>query len=189
VLAETKQWEEALELATRARVLLEEVDDRRRVGRLHNAYAFICLEREPPRLDDARHHLDLAQSILEAATAQEDLATVFTERSRLALLEEQADEALEHAERALSHVASDELEVARSLFLKGRALGMLGRVPESRQALQEAAALFEKGGARQQQASCWRELGELDLAAGDVQSAIEALRSGLAALDPRRSRA
>jgi tetratricopeptide (TPR) repeat protein len=189
VLAETKQWEEALELSTRARVLLEEVDDRRRVGRLHNAYAFICLEREPPRVDDARRHLELAETILVGAAAREDLATVFTERSRLALLEEQPDEALVHAERALAHAASDEMEVARSLFLKGRALGMLGRRGESREALTQAAELFEQQGARQQQASCWRELGELDLAAGDVASAVEALRAGLAALDPRRSRA
>jgi tetratricopeptide (TPR) repeat protein len=114
---------------------------------------------------------------------------VFTERSRLALLEEQPSEALDHAERALAHAANDELEVARSLFLKGRALAMLGRRAESRDALQEAAGLFEGQGARQQQASCWRELGELELAAGDVPSAIEALRAGLAALDPRRSRA
>jgi tetratricopeptide (TPR) repeat protein len=189
VLAETRQWEEALELASRARILLEEVDDRRRVGRLHNAYAFICLEQEPPRVDDARRHLELAESILVEASSGDDLATVFTERSRLALLEEQPSEALDHAERALSHAATDELEVARSLFLKGRALAMLGRRAESRDALQEAAALFEQQGARQQQASCWRELGELELAAGDVPSAVEALRAGLAALDPRRSRA
>ena len=49
--------------------------------------------------------------------------------------------------------------------------------------------MFEKHGARQQQASSWREIGELDLATGDVDGAVEALRSGLRALDPYRSRA
>jgi tetratricopeptide (TPR) repeat protein len=189
VLAETKQWDEALELANRARILLEEVDDKRRVARLHNAYAFICLEADPPRTVEASRHLELAESMLDGTAAPGDLAAVLTERGRLALLEEQPEAALLHAERALAESHSDELEAARSLFLKGRALGLLARRAEAGDALREAAVLFEKHGARQQQAACWRELGELDLAAGDVNAAIEALRSGLAALDPRRSRA
>ena len=189
VLAETKQWDEALELANRARILLEEVDDRRRVARLHNAYAFICLEADPPRTDEAARHLELAESMLAGTAAPGDLAAVFTERGRLALLEDQPEEALIQAERALAESHSDELEAARSLFLKGRALGLLARRQDAGDALREAALLFEKHGARQQQAACWRELGELDLAAGDVNAAIEALRAGLAALDPRRSRA
>jgi tetratricopeptide (TPR) repeat protein len=189
VLAETKQWDEALELATRARILLEEVDDTRRVARLHNAYAFICLEADPPRTEEARRHLELAESMLAGAATPGDLGPVFTERSRLALLEDQPQEALAEAERALAVSESDELEAARSLFLRGRALGMLERRTEASDSLRQAVLLFEKHGARQQQAACWRELGELDLAAGDVDAAIESLRAGLAALDPRRSRA
>src|SRR5204862_3887209 len=42
VLAEAKQWDEALEFATRARVLMEELDDRRSVPRLHLTHAFTC---------------------------------------------------------------------------------------------------------------------------------------------------
>jgi len=58
VLAERKRWAEALNEATRARVLMEELDDRQSVARLHNAYAFICLEVEPPRTEEAARHLD-----------------------------------------------------------------------------------------------------------------------------------
>ena len=72
---------------------------------------------------------------------------------------------------------------------KGRALSGLERPIEARAAFRDAAELFGRLGARQQEASCWRELGELDLAEGDVTSAIEALRAGLDALDPRRTRA
>jgi tetratricopeptide (TPR) repeat protein len=64
VFAEMKQWDEALDLAMRARVLMEESEDRRRVGRLHNAYAFLCLEADPPRLQEARWHLDAAEQML-----------------------------------------------------------------------------------------------------------------------------
>ena len=189
VMAEAKRWDEALEFATRARVLMEEIDDRRGVARLHNAYAFICLEVEPPRMDEAARHLDLAEDMLQETGAVGDLAYVLSERSRLALLEGRPEDALRHAQRAMVHAGDDENETARCLFLAGRAHAGLRQVDEARGALREAANLFEKHGARQQVAACYRELGELDLASGDMESALESLRSGLAALDPRRSRA
>jgi tetratricopeptide (TPR) repeat protein len=189
VLAEARRWDEALDFATRARILMEQVDDRRLVARLHNAYAFICLEAEPPRTEEAGHHLDQAEELLGDSGAPGDLAYVLTERSRLALLEGRADDALRHAEAALVAVGDDQLERARCLFLAGRAAGALGKNEDARTALREAAALFGDQGARQQEAACWRELGELDLAQGLVEGAVDALRAGLAALDPRRSRA
>jgi tetratricopeptide (TPR) repeat protein len=188
VVAELKQWDEALELAMRARVLMEESEDRRRVGRLHNAYAFLCLEADPPRLREAKWHLDSAERMLTEASG-DDRAQVLTERARLALMEERPAEALEHATEALSEIASDRLEFARCLFLKGRALAALARGPEAVQTLQEAAELFRARGARQQEAACWRELGELHLGRSDFDGAIFALKAGLEALDPRRSRA
>lgn len=188
VVAERKQWDEALELATRARVLMEESEDRRRVGRLHNAYAFLCLEADPPRLGEARLHLDAADRMLTEASG-DDRAQVHAERSRLALMEDRPAEALEHARQALDAVRSDGLERARGLFLKGRALAGLDRGQEAAQALQEAAGVFQERGARQQEAACWRELGELHLGRSDVDGALFALKAGLQALDPRRSRA
>jgi tetratricopeptide (TPR) repeat protein len=188
VVAEMKQWDEALELATRARVLMEESEDRRRVGRLHNAYAFLCLEADPPRLQEARLHLDAAERQLGTASG-DDRAQVLTERSRLALLEDRPAEALDQVSQALDHVAADRLEYARCLYLKGAALVALGRGAEATEALRAGAELFRSHGARQQEAACWRELGELDLARRDFDGAIFALRAGLEALDPRRSRA
>jgi tetratricopeptide (TPR) repeat protein len=167
---------------------MEESEDRRRVGRLHNAYAFLCLEADPPRLREARLHLDAAERMLTEASG-DDRAQVLTERSRLALLEDRPDEALDHATHALAEVASDRLEYARCLFLKGRALAALGRGKEATTTLREAAALFRARGARQQEAACWREVGEAHLDMSDLDGAILALRAGLEALDPRRSRA
>lgn len=189
VLAEKRLWDEALELANRARILMEAIDDRRRAGRLHNAYAFICLEAEPPRLEEAREHLDVAQAMLAEGAGPTDRAQVQAERSRLALLENRPDEALTYSEQALSEATSDELELARCLFLKGRALAILARREEARHVFREAASSFEKHGARQQEANCWREIGVLDLAEGDVGAAVESLSAGLEALDPRRTRA
>jgi tetratricopeptide (TPR) repeat protein len=114
--------------------------------------------------------------------------SVYTERGRLALLEDRPEEALEYAERSLGD-APQELQWARTMYLKGKALGALSRTEEARGALTEAAASFHTHGARQQEAACWREIGELDLAGGDVEAAVEALRAGLEALDPKRTRA
>ena len=189
VMAEHRRWDEALEYVTRARLIMEESDDRRRVGRLHNAYAFICLDADPPRTEEAADHLEKAESLLALAGAPAELAYVLSERSRLALLEGKPEQSLAEAERALACVGSDQLEMARCLFLRGRALGVLERYEEARASLEEAAATFAKLGARQQEAVCWGELGELRLAVGDVDGAVQALRAGLRALDPGRSRA
>src|SRR5438105_3830351 len=135
VLAESKRWDEALDYATRARFLMEQIEDRRRVGRLHNAYAFICLEADPPRTEEAAIHLRRAQDLLEDGSATPgDLAYVFTERARLALLEGRTGEAVVYADRALEH-ADETLEIARCLFLKGRALASLGKRGQSHEAL------------------------------------------------------
>jgi tetratricopeptide (TPR) repeat protein len=189
VLAEQKKWVDALEMSSRARMLMEEMDDRQSVARLHNAYAFLCLEAEPPRLEEAREHLDQAEALLSELSARGELAYIHEERGRLALLLHRPDEALQWAERGLADTNPDGLEAARCLYLKGRALSELKRLEEARTALQEAAKRFGSQGARQQEASCWRELGELELAREDLPAAVEALRAGLAALDPSRTRA
>ena len=86
-------------------------------------------------------------------------------------------------------MSRDALEAGRALFLEGQALAALGRRDEAQVVLREAAASFCNHGARQQEAACWRELGELHLSSGEVQEALAALRGGLQALDPRRTRA
>jgi tetratricopeptide (TPR) repeat protein len=189
VLAEARRWDEAMEVATRARVLMEELDDRRSVARLHNAYAFICIESDPPRRREAREHLARAEALLVDLGAPGDLLSTYTERARLALIEEDPEEALAFVDRALADSTPQELEWARALLLKGRILGVLGRTPEARPLLRQAVTCFHEHGVRQEEASCWRQLGELELAEGDVEGAVESLRAGLEALEPKRTRA
>jgi len=189
VLAQAGRLEEALELITRARVLVEHLDDRRRVARIFIATAFLCLEDDPPRTLEAAAHLDRAETILIDTGSNEDLAYLMTERSRVALIEHRYESAIRHAETAYGSAGNDPLESARALFVKGRALAQLGHEAEAKEILEEAAVLFSKLSARQQEASCWREVGELLLAGGDLPGAVDALRSGLEALNPSRSRA
>lgn len=189
VLAENKRWSEALDYATRATVLMEELEDRHNVARLHNAYAFICLEIQPPRLEEAKKHLDQAEALMPVEIAASEMAYIHEERGRMSMLQDRPEEALQWAERGLAEAGGDEIEVARCLYLKGRALSMLARRDEARAALSHAAAAFAAQGARQQEASCWRELGELDVADGDLASAVNAFRAGLEVLDQSRTRA
>jgi tetratricopeptide (TPR) repeat protein len=187
VFAEAKRWDEALDLATRARIIMEELDNRRQVARLHNAYAYICLETDPPRADEAATHLARAESLLlEESAPSVELAYVHTERARVALLQGRPDEAVTLCDQSLAEVGSDDLETARCLFIKGQALTAVGRAEEAAETHRQAVQIFGGHGARQQEALCWREIGELELAKGDTESAVKALRAGLQALGPPR---
>jgi len=187
VLAEAKRWDEALDFATRARIMTEELDDTRQSARLHNAYAYICLEAEPPRADEAAIHLDRAEALLmDLSASGADLAYVHTERARVALLRSRPDEAVVLCNLGLAEVGDDQLETARVLFIQGQAYSVLGRRGKAAEAFRRAAVIFGNHGARQQEALCWREIGELELAKGDTASAVKALRAGLQALGPPR---
>jgi tetratricopeptide (TPR) repeat protein len=185
VMAESSRWDEALDLAVRARTLMEELDQRRDVGRLHVSCAFICLEAEPPRLEEAKQHLRIAEERLSRFGAPEDLGFVWSELGRVLLLEGNPDEAIRQIDKALPRFGGFEGEIARCLRLKGIALFDLGRLDEARSSLSQAVDLFARTGARQEQASCYRELGEIDLRQGKVEEAVTSLQAGLDALGSR----
>lgn len=189
VLAEAKRWDEALELAKEARLIIEGLNDQLRLARVHSAYAYLCLEADPPRLQDAERNLEDAEALLGPNGPPHELVYVYTEQGRLALLSDRAAQALSRSEQALAMVGDDPLQRAECLYLRGRARTELRRLPDAVDDFQEAGAVFEKIGARQQVASCYREIGEIEFDAGDLDAAVEAFRAGLEALEPRRSRA
>lgn len=189
VAAEAKRWDEALQLATEARVIIERTDDQMRLARVHTAYAFLCLEADPPRLEEAGSNLDEAEALFGPDGPAHELAYLYAERGRHALLSGQPAQALTNSERALAGVGDDPIERARCLHLHGRALADLGRIDDALNDFREASTAFEKVGARQQVASCYREIGEIAFGGGDLEAAVEAFRTGLEALEPRRSRA
>ena len=189
VLAEAKRWDEALELARDARLIIEGLSDQVRLARVHSAYAYLCLESEPPRLDEAEEHLDEAGRLLSDDGPSPELAYVHEEQGRLALLDGRPADALERSEMALVGLGDDPLRRGDCLYLRARALAELRRYDAALDNFHEAAAVFEKSGARQRVAGCYREIGEIQLLAGDLEAVVDSFRSGLEALDPRRSRA
>jgi tetratricopeptide (TPR) repeat protein len=187
VAAERGQWEEALILTREARTLMGTLRNRRDVAKLHTAHAFLCLEVDPPLVDEAVRQLDQAERLLSSVGDGSDMAHIHTERGRVAFLRGEYEEAARWAERAAGGQGVVELERARALYLRGRALRALGRPEEARESLREALAIFEVDDAHQQSLLCWRELGELATAEGDYLAATEAFRSGVEVAGGRAS--
>jgi tetratricopeptide (TPR) repeat protein len=179
VEADRREWDEALSLAHDARMLIEQLHNRRDTAKLHTAYAFLCLEAEPPRVEEALEHLEPAERLLSDLGGGPDLAYVYTERGRAALAQERFEEAVADAERAAGTEGVFVLERGRALLLRGRALRRLGQADEAKGAIQEALAIFEENDARQQAVLCWRELGEMAQDAGDFETATKAFRTGV----------
>ena len=186
VLAERRRWDEALDYATRASVLMEELDEQRHVGRIHVAYAFICLEADGPRLKEARRHLAMAEKILRRSGTSDDLAYLHEERGKLALLEGRPEDALDEAENVLEQARHDEVQRGRGLLLKARALAALQRDDDAFVALEEAVATFKRVGARTQEADGWKELAEIHVRRGETAAAVEALRAAVETLERKR---
>lgn len=184
VMAELEQWDEALDMAKRARMVMEGLTSRRDQASLHIASAFLCLEAVPPRMEETEAHLDLAESMLGQIDATVELAFVHTERARLAYLRGQHEDAITHAKRTVAIEGAHEIEKARALFIEGRALAKLGRSKSARSTFHRAAAIFTEQGAKRQLASCWRALGEMDEDEGDDHAAVASYRSALDALEP-----
>jgi tetratricopeptide (TPR) repeat protein len=189
VLAESKRWDDALDLARQARSIIEGLDDRIRLAHIHTAYAYLCLEVDPPRVGEAGRYLERADELLGPDAPTRERAYILAEQGRVALLSARPRDALTLSIRALELVGDDSLERSRIFHLRGRALDELGHHDDARDDLLEAASAFEKAGARQQAASCYRDVGEIELRFGALESALDAYRTGLEILEPRRSRA
>jgi tetratricopeptide (TPR) repeat protein len=125
VLAEAKRWDEALEFAREARSIIEGLNDKYRLARVHSAYADLCLESDPPRLEEAAKHLESSEEILGRDGPPRELAYVHIEQGRLALLSQRPADALTFSERALELDGDDPLQRAECLFVRGRALAEL----------------------------------------------------------------
>jgi tetratricopeptide (TPR) repeat protein len=179
VLAERGQWQEALSLAHEARTYGQALANRHVLGKLHTALAFLCLEVDPPRIDEATRQLDRAERLMSKFGDEADLAFIWTERARVAFLRGAHQEAIGWADRAASAEGVFVLERGRALLLRGQALRALRRSEEARESLREALAIFEVNEARQQSLLCWQELGDLATEEGDFEAAATAFRSGV----------
>jgi transcriptional regulator with XRE-family HTH domain len=172
----------ALPLAKRALHLIENTERMRDIGSLRTQLSAIMLRTDPPRLEEAREQLRLADKELEWSQASP------SERARNQLVNTQAllvaGDVQAARERALEVVEAfaDEqpLIAVDALILLGQAAWMTGGREEAQQWYRRAIATLTGVGADREAAQVWFEVATLAAQAGLVAESADAFRRAAA---------
>ena len=172
----------ALPLAKRALHLLENTERSRDVGSLRTQLSAIMLRTDPPRLEEAREHLRLADMELEWSQASPG------ERAQNQLVNAQAqlvggdtqaarETALELIE---AYADAEPLIAVDALTLLGQAAWATGEREEAQQWYRRAIATLTGVGADREAAQVWFEVGTLSAQAGLVAESADAFQRAAA---------
>lgn len=167
----------ALELAEKASALFAEEGSDRNLARLRMTYAWILLQCDPPRIDQAWTLLERAHSVLEDAAITVDLAGCETELARCHLLTGRAEGAIEFAQRAVTRLrGQDAVEAGRAGLVLGLGLVSVGQVSAGLSECELAAEVLSRTGTRLEAAHAWREIAEVLVRLDRGDEALAALR-------------
>lgn len=169
---------DALPLAQKAVVLIEQTHDARRMARLRTQLGSLQLAMDPPEIEGATLNLDRARDEMTSNEASvSDLGRNQLGRARCRLLIGEAEEAERLAEDCYESVReSSPLLGAQALTLLGEISATLGRVDEAVARFKRALVVLDGVGADRQAAQLWFELANLLREHGAVDEAIEAFR-------------
>jgi ATP/maltotriose-dependent transcriptional regulator MalT len=147
------------------------------LGRAHAVLGAIMVDQRRPR--DADAHLERAGELMRDAGAAPELATLSADRGRAALLAGDIEGAREAARRALSETTTTEPGVA------GHATLVLARadLDEARFLCRSAIELLEHTAAPHYMAEANQVLAVVEQRSGNLEAALDALWSGLGAVD------
>jgi transcriptional regulator with XRE-family HTH domain len=180
IRAESGDLAEALPLAKRALHLLENTERVREVGNLRTQLSAIMLRTDPPRLEDAREQLRLADLELEWSHANP------AERARNGVVNAQAlllegDAHGAHA-RALAvfEACGDQLVGVEALILLGQIAWVTGEREDAQQWYRRAIAVLTGYGADREAAQVWFEIGTLAAQAGLIAESADAFQRAAA---------
>jgi transcriptional regulator with XRE-family HTH domain len=177
VAAARGQLTDALELATKTLALLSEDSPDRSMAGMRITYAWLLLQCDPPRLDEADAMLTRARDTLEEMSFSPHLANCETEMARSALLRGDYEESMRVAGQAIvrcTGTGATELEHAR--VVSGLAQIMAGEAGQGAEMVSSAAIRLAEMGSRHEAAQAWRELAEALIQRGRPEQAIDALR-------------
>lgn len=167
----------ALELADRTLALLAESSPDASLAGMRVTYAWLLLQCDPPRVDEADAMLSRAHDVLAGLSSGPQLASCETEMARSALLRGDCDEAERLAGLAIARCAdSGGTEQELALVVRGLALIMNGNAGEGTAVASGAAGRLAAIGSRQQAGQAWCDLAEVLLQRGRTEAAIGALR-------------
>ena len=191
IRAEAGDLGEALGLARRALHLLETTERVRDLGRLRTQLSAIMLRTDPPRVEDARHQLRIADTELDWSEASPaDKAWNGLVNARAFFMAGDSDEAHSRALAALDSIG-DELSLVSvdTMILLGQVAWATQDRDEARDWYRQAIMRLTGIGADREAAQLWFELGTLADQVDLVDEARDAYRraassSGLTARLP-----
>lgn len=169
---------DALPLAQKAVVLLEQTHDARNMARLRTQLGVLQLSMDPPEVEGAELNFEQARGEMEHNDASpSDRGRNDLGRAQCRLLVGDVEEA--------ERLAEDCFELVRetNLMLSAKALSVLGQVAATRGEVDTAVARFRRAlvvldgiGAERGAAQLWFELADLLREHGAIDDAIEAFR-------------
>jgi transcriptional regulator with XRE-family HTH domain len=164
----------ALTNVRKAIALLQATEDTLNLARAHILAAYITLSRED--CDAAAVHLDEAEGLLGANVTAQERFEITTQRSRVAALRSQPEEAVALARQAVELAGSEAL-VDRGLALSalGDGLALAGETQGARDAYAESVNLLEEYGRWRHAATTCRAWGRMLRQTGAETEALDVL--------------
>jgi tetratricopeptide (TPR) repeat protein len=181
---------EALTLTDRAVALLGEQEESRDLPRLRLNYAWLLLNDERPRANEALVQLDLAEADPAIAASKLDRGTAATFRGRAHLLLGDLDDAAESAACALQMLGpSEHTERAAALLLLGDVGTAQGNLDLALESYRETERVLTRMQTSRRVARAWRELGDAWQDLGETRRALAAYDRSMrmVGLAPRRA--
>ena len=174
---------QALVLVDRALAMFGESDDRRNLGRLRLAYAWLLLQQSPPEAEHALEMLDNVRGEIVTHGSKVDVGYCDAERARALLALGRLTEAREAAEASLAGLGDNpRIESAPARLLLGRVLREQGDLPGCLEQCSAAAEMLDAMGASRQAAGAWRELGDIYREVDQAEAALDAYDRALRAV-------
>ncbi len=175
---ESGEMPEALILAKRALHLLEDTERVRDLGRLRTLLSMIMLKSDPPRVEDAKHQLKIADVELDwSSAAPADRAWHDFTKAQALYLEGAVDEARVAAVAVVEGTQADlPIISVNALTLLGQIAWSIGEREDAQQWYRRAIAVLTGVGADREAAQVWFEIGTLASQAGLVAESADAFR-------------
>ncbi|WP_170285993.1 helix-turn-helix domain-containing protein [Nocardioides rubriscoriae] len=169
---------DALPLAQKAVVLLEQTHDARSMARLRSQLGLLQLAQNPPEVEGASLNLERARQEMEFNEASTyDFGRNELGRARCRLLLGDAEEAERLAEDCFETMRESNLMLsAQALTVMGQVAATRGEVDEAVRRFRRALVVLDGVGADREAAQLWFELANLLRDYGAVDEAMEAFR-------------
>jgi tetratricopeptide (TPR) repeat protein len=172
---------EALNLAKRALHLLENTERVRDLGRLRTLLSMMLLKVDPPRLEDARQQLQIADTELDWSEASPaDRAWHDVTSARALYMEGLFAEAEISALRVVEATSEVPIVSVDAMLLLGQIAWSSGEREDSHAWYRRAIATLTGVGADREAAQAWFEVGTLAAEAGLVAESADAFRRAAA---------